>query len=71
VLLAVSACTHSLPGRPLDALGYALLVQRGGRWDCAGCWPQVALGVLVTVVGFRVFIARGEYPNSPVVGDWG
>jgi signal transduction histidine kinase len=63
VLLAVSACTHSLPGRPLDALGYALLVAAGGSMGLCRRWPQVALGVVTVVLA--VFIARG-YPNSPV-----
>lgn len=63
VLLAVSACTHSLPGRPLDALGYALLVAAGGSMGLCRRWPQAALGVVTVVLA--VFIARG-YPNSPV-----
>ena len=63
VLLAVSACTHSLPGRPLDALGYALLVAAGGSMGLCRRWPQAALCVVTVVLA--VFIARG-YPNSPV-----
>ena len=63
VLLAVSACTHALPGRPLDALGYALLVAAGVAMGLCRRWPQAAVG-LVTVV-LVVFIVR-RYPDGPV-----
>jgi signal transduction histidine kinase len=68
VLLAVPARTHELPGRPLDALGYALLVAAGVSMGLCRRWPQVAVGVVTVVLA--VFIVRG-YPNGPVwVTGW-
>ena len=63
VLVGVSACTRHLPGRPVDALGYALLVLAGGSMGLCRRWPQVAAGVVTVVL--VVFIAR-RYPNGPV-----
>ena len=64
VLLAVSACMHALPGRPLDALGYALLVAAGVSMGLCRHWPQVAVG-LVTVV--LVVWAFRAYPRGHAV----
>jgi signal transduction histidine kinase len=63
VLVGVSACTRHLPGRPVDALGYALLVLAGVSMGLCRRWPQVAAGVVTVVL--VVFIAR-RYPDGPV-----
>lgn len=63
VLLGVANCGHSLPGRPLDALGYTLLVVAGLAMGMCRRWPVVAAGVVTVVLA--VFIVR-DYPNGPV-----
>ncbi len=55
-------------GRPLDALGYVLLVAAGVSVGMCRRWPRAAVGVVTVVLA--VFIAR-RYPNGPVwVTGW-
>jgi signal transduction histidine kinase len=63
LLCCVSACAHSLPGKPLDALGYTLLVAAGLSMGLCRRWPAVAAGVVTVVL--TVFIVR-DYANGPV-----
>jgi Histidine kinase len=63
VLVAVSAHVPAASDRPLDALGYVLLVVAGVSMGLCRRWPAVAAG-LVTVV-LVVFVAR-RYPDGPV-----
>jgi len=63
LLLTVSEHIRDLPGRPLDALGYALLVAAGVSMGLCRRWPLVAACVVTFVL--CVFIVRG-YPNNPV-----
>ena len=63
LLVAVSIHTHSLPGRPLDALGYTLLVTAGLSMGLCRRWPAFAAGVVTVVL--VVFLAR-RYPDGPV-----
>jgi signal transduction histidine kinase len=68
VLVGVSACTRHLSGRPIDALGYTLLVLAGLSMGLCRRWPKVAAGVVTLVL--TVFIAR-RYPDGPVwVTGW-
>jgi signal transduction histidine kinase len=64
VLVAVSAHIRGGPsGRPLDALGYVLLVSAGVAMGLCRRWPQVAVGMVTVVLG--IFVAR-RYPDGPV-----
>lgn len=63
VLVGVSACTGNLPGRPVDALGYALLVLAGGSMGLCRQRPKTAVGVVTVVLS--VFVVR-HYSNGPV-----
>jgi signal transduction histidine kinase len=63
LLVGASMHVHSLPGRPLDALGYTLLVAAGLAMGLCRRWPAFAAGVVTVVL--VVFIAR-RYPDSPV-----
>ena len=63
VLVGESACVHALPGTPVDALGYALLVLAGVSMGLCRRWPKLATGVVTVVLS--VFITR-NYPNGPV-----
>jgi signal transduction histidine kinase len=63
VLVAVSAHIPAKSGRPLDALGYVLLVAAGVSMGLCRRWPRT-VAVIVTVV-LGVFIAR-RYPDGPV-----
>jgi signal transduction histidine kinase len=63
VLVGVSACARHLPGRPLDAVGYTLLVLAGVSMGLCRHLARVAVGVVTVVLS--VFIAR-DYPNGPV-----
>jgi signal transduction histidine kinase len=65
VLVVVSAHVPAAHGRPLDALGYALLVAAGVSTGLCRRWPQGAAVVVTVVLG--VFIAR-RYPDGPVWG---
>ena len=63
VLVAVSAHVPAASDRPLDALGYVLLVVAGVSMGLCRRWSAVAAG-LVTVV-LAAFVAR-RYPDGPV-----
>jgi signal transduction histidine kinase len=63
VLVGESACAHALPGTPVDALGYTLLVLAGVSMGLCRRWPAVAAGVVTVVL--TVFIVR-RYPDGPV-----
>jgi signal transduction histidine kinase len=63
VLVGESACTRALPGRPLGALGYTLLVLAGVSMGLCRRWPKVAAGVVTVVLS--VFLTR-NYPDGPV-----
>jgi signal transduction histidine kinase len=63
VLVLVSVRTDSLPGTPLDPLGYVLLVAAGLSMGLCRRWPAFAAGVVTVVL--VVFLAR-RYPNGPV-----
>jgi signal transduction histidine kinase len=68
VLVVVSAHIRTVPSRPLDALGYALLVAAGVSMGLCRRWPKVAVGVVTVVLG--VFVVR-PYPDGPVwVTGW-
>jgi signal transduction histidine kinase len=68
VLVLVSAHMRAAAGRPLDALGYALLAAAGVSMGLCRRWPQVAAGVVTVVLS--VFVAR-RYPDGPVwVTGW-
>ena len=68
VLVGVSAHIPAGPGRPLDALGYVLLVAAGVSVGLCRRWPQAAAGVVTAVLA--VFVAR-RYPDGPVwVTGW-
>jgi signal transduction histidine kinase len=68
VLVVVSAHVPAARARPLDALGYVLLVAAGGSMGLCRRWPQGAAVVVTAVLG--VFIAR-KYPDGPVwVTGW-
>jgi signal transduction histidine kinase len=68
VLVGVSACTRTLPGRPVDAFGYTLLVAAGVSTGLCRRWPRVAASVVTVVLS--VFIIR-RYPDGPVwVTGW-
>jgi signal transduction histidine kinase len=68
VLVGVSSCTRALPGRPLDALGYSLLVLAGVSVGVCRRWPRAAVGVVTVVLS--VFVVR-DYPDGPVwVTGW-
>lgn len=63
VLVLVSVHTDSLPGTPLDALGYVLLVTAGLSMGLCRRWPALAAGVVTVVL--VIFLAR-RYPDGPV-----
>jgi signal transduction histidine kinase len=68
LLVAGSAHARAGSGRPLDALGYALLVAAGVSVGVCRRWPQVAAGVVTVVLS--VFVVR-RYPDGPVwVTGW-
>jgi signal transduction histidine kinase len=68
VLVGVSSCSRALPGRPVDALGYSLLVLAGVSVGMCRRWPKVAVGVVTVVLS--VFVIR-HYPDGPVwVTGW-
>ncbi|HEY3954924.1 MAG TPA: histidine kinase [Streptosporangiaceae bacterium] len=52
-----------LPGRPLDVLGYLMLVAAGLSMGMCRRWPAAATGVATVVLA--VFVAR-RYPADPV-----
>ncbi|MGH3263271.1 MAG: sensor histidine kinase [Trebonia sp.] len=59
----MSTHADSLPGTPLDAPGYVLLVAVGLSMGLCRRWPAIAAGVVTVVL--VVFLAR-RYPNGPV-----
>jgi signal transduction histidine kinase len=63
VFLGVATCAHGLPGTPLDALGYTLLVAAGVSMGLCRRWPAVAACVVTVVL--TVFIVR-DYARGPV-----
>jgi signal transduction histidine kinase len=63
VLVGESACARGLPGSPVDALGYALLVLAGMSMGLCRRWPKLAAGVVTVVLS--VFLIR-DYPDGPV-----
>jgi signal transduction histidine kinase len=63
VLVGESACTRALPGTPVDALGYTLLVLAGVSMGLCRRWPKLAAGVVTVVLS--VFLIR-NYPDGPV-----
>jgi signal transduction histidine kinase len=63
VLVGESASAHALPGSPVDALGYTLLVLAGVSMGLCRRWPMLAAGVVTVVL--TVFIVR-HYPDGPV-----
>jgi signal transduction histidine kinase len=68
VLVAVSAHAHTTTGRPLDGLGYALLVAAGGSAALGRHWPKTATTVITVVLA--AFVVR-RYPDGPVwVTGW-
>jgi signal transduction histidine kinase len=62
-LVGESAGAHALPGTPVDALGYTLLVLAGVSMGLCRRWPMPAAGVVTVVL--TVFIVR-HYPDGPV-----
>jgi signal transduction histidine kinase len=63
VLVGVAVHTESLPGRPLDALGYALLVAAGLSMGLCRRWPALAAAVVTVVL---VVVLARRYPDGPV-----
>jgi len=64
LLALVSAHIQTHSGeRPLDALGYGLLVVAGLAMGASGRWPRTS--ALVVTVVLCVFVAR-NYPDGPV-----
>jgi signal transduction histidine kinase len=63
VLVAAAGHAHGPTGRPLDPLGYALIVVAGASMGLCRRWPQVAAAVVTVVL--VIFMAR-HYPDGPV-----
>jgi signal transduction histidine kinase len=63
LLVAVSVHIRPGTGRPLDPLGFALLVAAGVSVGLCRRWPQVAVGVTTAVLS--AFLIR-HYPDGPV-----
>ena len=63
VLVAVSAHAHTTTGRPLDGLGYGLLVAAGMAVGLGRRGPKTATAVITVVLA--MFVVR-RYPDGPV-----
>jgi len=63
LLLVVPVHVPAGQARPLDALGYALVVAAGASMGMCRRWPRAAMGVVS--VALAIFAAR-HYPNGPV-----